>query len=111
MRELTAAEITNKALEILKAQGHRVRRASNVSAYKKRSHQVEPGWPDIQGYSSKGVVILCEVKKIGDTLKPAQKERLVDCKGCGGIAVVATQGNGGIDLQDIADFYSKPIKK
>lgn len=103
-KELSASTITAQALTILRSQGHRVRRTSNVSAYKKRARQVEPGWPDIQGYTSKGLQILCEVKKIGDTLKPAQRERLVDLKSVGGIAIIATQRNDRTVLIDIEDY-------
>lgn len=91
IREYTAGEITAKALEELEANGARVRRVNNVGAYKKRKHQVKAGWPDIQGYSRAGLIILCEVKKIGDTLKDAQTSRLMDCKQCGGLAFIATQ--------------------
>lgn len=91
---LTAAQITSDALIILKAAGHRIRRVNNVGAYKKRKNQVEPGWPDIQGYSRMGTVVLCEVKTVGDTFSKEQRERLKDCRKCGGLALVAIEKNG-----------------
>jgi VRR-NUC domain len=91
---LSASQITKDALIKLKAGGARVRRVNNVGAYKKRAHQVESGWPDIQGYSSKGIIILCEVKTTGDTLSKEQHERLKDCRDCGGLAYVATEKRG-----------------
>lgn len=91
---LTAAQITSDALIILKAAGHRVRRVNNVGAYKKRKNQVEPGWPDIQGYSGVGLIVLCEVKTNGDKLSNEQKDRLKDCQDCGGLAYLAWEMNG-----------------
>lgn len=90
IREYTAGEITAKALEELEANGARVRRVNNVAVGRRR-HHIQPGWPDIQGYSRAGLIILCEVKKIGDTLKDAQTSRLMDCKKCGGLSFIATQ--------------------
>lgn len=91
---LTAQKITAEALLRLRASGARVRRVNNVGAYKKRANQVEPGWPDVQGYSSQGIIILLEVKTKGDTLKPEQNIRLQDCHDCGGLSFVATENKG-----------------
>lgn len=104
MTELSASAITSDALTMLRAQGARVRRVNNVGAYRGRKNQVEAGWPDVEGYSCKGVVIICEIKKIGDTLSKEQKERLLDCEKCGGIALVATQVNGTTKLFKISDY-------
>lgn len=103
--KLTKDQITQDALKILRAAGHRVRKVHNVSAYKKRKGQVEPGWPDIQGYSSKGIVTLCEVKAIGDHLSPVQVARLRDCYNCGGFATIATDREGKTVFLDF-----KPLK-
>lgn len=91
---LTKDQITQDALMKLRAQGARVRKVHNVSAYKKRKGQVEPGWPDIQGYSSKAIVVLCEVKTKTDVLSPVQIARLTDCFNCGGLSIIATERNG-----------------
>jgi VRR-NUC domain len=90
---MTAAQITKDALIKLKAGGARVRRVNNVGAYKKRANQVENGWPDIQGYSRSGLIILCEVKTKGDVLSKEQIERLSDCVDCGGLAYLAVEEN------------------
>lgn len=90
-REMTASDIKKKAIEVLIKRGARVRSVHNVSAYRGFQNHVEKGWPDIQGYSATGVVVLCEVKKIGDTYKKEQIERLTDCRQCGGVALTATQ--------------------
>lgn len=110
MRELTASQITSDALILLKAFNYRVRRVNNVGAYKKRAHQVESGWPDIQGYSEEGKVVLVEVKKKGDTLTKEQKERLHDCVKCGGIALIASEWFGETrltDFQNSGDYIMK----
>jgi len=46
VKQFTAAEITDFALKVLRANGARVRRVHNVSAYRTRKNHVEPGWPD-----------------------------------------------------------------
>lgn len=101
-KELTASEITATALQILTAQGARVRRVNNVGAWRKRSNQVKRGWSDIQGYSRDGKALLCEVKKIGDSMRKEQTERLTDCVSCGGIGYIATQNKttGQFELND-----------
>lgn len=104
MRELTASQITSDALILLKAFNYRVRRVNNVGAYKKRANQVQAGWPDIQGYSEDGKVVLVEVKKKGDTLKKDQRERLQDCVKCGGIALIASEWFGETRLTDFQNY-------
>lgn len=89
--DLTKDQIAKSALSELRANGARVRKVHNVSAYKKRRGQVEAGWPDIQGYSKTGVAILCEVKTKGDIMSEAQIQRLDDLKKCGGISLLAIQ--------------------
>jgi hypothetical protein len=90
-KDLTKDEITQSALRELRANGARVRKVHNVSAYKKRRGQVEPGWPDIQGYSSMGVAILCEVKTLRDKLSSDQIAILNDLDYRGGISLIAIQ--------------------
>ena len=107
MVKLTASQITQDALLILRAKGARVRRVNNVGAFKKRSNQVEPGWPDIQGYSFKGVALLVEIKTVNDKISYDQKERLLDCDKCGGIALVAIQENSSTKLLNINEYLKK----
>ncbi len=91
---LTKDQICKDALLKLKAGGARVRKVHNVSAYKKRRGQVEPGWSDIQGYSSQGLIVLCEVKTENDRLSKEQIERLNDCHSCGGLCYIAVDYKG-----------------
>lgn len=92
---LTKDQITNDALLQLRANGARVRKVHNVPFNRRKSRgQIEKGWPDIQGYSAKGVIILCEVKTTGDVLSNEQKERLSDCADCGGLVYLAIEDRG-----------------
>ena len=105
--ELSASDLTAYALEILRLKKYRVRRVNNVGAYKKRANQVEPGWPDVQGYTSKkegGKAVLCEIKKKGDKLSTPQRERLTDCHECGGIALVCVEINGNAELIEFINY-------
>lgn len=100
---LTKDQICKDALLKLKAGGARVRKVHNVSAYKKRRGQVEPGWTDIQGYSSQGLIVLCEVKTENDRLSKEQIERLKDCAGCGGMAMIAYEKAGTTQIELFKD--------
>lgn len=91
---LTKDQICQDALLKLRANGARVRKVHNVSAYKKRSGQVEKGWCDIQGFSFKGEHIECEVKTVNDRLRPEQKEILTELQNKGGLAYIATEQRG-----------------
>lgn len=101
---LSKDQICQDALLKLRAQGARVRKVHNVSAYKKRRGQVEPGVSDIGGYTCKGVYIEIEVKTVNDRLSEAQRERLLDIDKCGGIACIATEQNGQTIIVTIADY-------
>ena len=102
--EYSASDLTGYALEMLRLKNYRVRRVNNVGAYKKRANQVEPGWPDIQGYDPHGVVVLVEVKKKGDILSSAQIARLTDCHECGGIAMVCFQKGNNAELIEFVNY-------
>jgi hypothetical protein len=101
---LTKDQITKDALIKLRAGGARVRKVHNVpfSRFKSKG-QIEKGWPDIQGYSCKGVVILCEVKTKDDVLSQEQTDRLRDCRDCGGFSYIATEKNGSTIIYDYND--------
>lgn len=88
--DLTKDQITQSALKELRANGARVRKVHNWGA-KKRRHQIEAGWADIQGYSRAGLAILCEVKTLKDKFSDEQIEILSDLDRKGGIALVAVQ--------------------
>lgn len=98
---MTAAQITAFAIQILKSRGYRVRRVNNVGAYKQRRNQVEPGWPDIQGYCTHtGRVVLCEVKTENDRISKEQSSLLSDCKKAGGLAFTATYKNNTFNISE-----------
>jgi hypothetical protein len=86
---MNRSEITKSALEELTARGARVRQVHNVPIRRRKNH-VQPGWPDIQGYSREGVAILCEVKTENDKLSDEQIERLDDAYACNCICLIAT---------------------
>jgi hypothetical protein len=101
---LTKDQITQDALLILRAGGARVRKVHNVSAYKKRRGQVEKGVGDIEGYTSKAIFIMCEVKTIGDRLRLEQIKRLEDIVNCGGFAYIATEERGETILKTFKEY-------
>jgi hypothetical protein len=103
--ELSASDLTAFALEMLRLKRYRVRRVNNVGVYKKRANQVEPGWPDVQGYTDRGLACLVEIKKNGDKLSDPQIERLTDCHECGGVALICYQKNGNAELIDFVDYW------
>lgn len=94
MKELTASELTRWAKQFLEEQGYRLNRVNNIPV-RRRKGTIQKGWADIQGYSSTGIYIAIEVKKIGDTIKKEQKERLQDITMCGGKAYICTQDEEG----------------
>lgn len=90
MNELTASEITNEALRLLKTYGFTVWRQNNL-ATRGRQNIVTPGLPDIIGFGGEGKFVGCEVKKIGDKLSREQHIFLTSLKISGGYAYIATQ--------------------
>lgn len=91
MKELSAADITRKALEILNTRNIEAWRQT-ISTKKNRKNVITPGIPDILGFNrSTGQLVVCEVKKNGDTLKPAQKEFLSKVRKAGAVALIARQ--------------------
>ena len=102
--EFTASQLTSFALELMRLQNYRVRRVNNVAVYKKRKNQVEPGWPDIQGYDLNGKAVLCEVKTLNDTMSEPQFDRLEDCQICGGLAFVCLQIKNNAELITFKEY-------
>lgn len=94
MTELNRSEITKAAIEELTLKKARVRQVHNIPRGKKRNH-IQKGWPDIQGYSEKGVAMMVEVKTKNDVLSKEQIERLEDGKKCGCICMIATVNQHG----------------
>lgn len=105
---MNRAELTKHALIELEARGARVRQVHNVPVKFRRNH-VQPGWPDIQGYSKTGVAILCEVKTENDRLSKEQIERLEDGVKCGCNCLVATTYAGGFMLIPYTQYVVKTL--
>jgi hypothetical protein len=106
--EYSAADLTAYALDALRLKGYRVRRVNNIPHNKRFKNNTEPGWPDIQGYSrTDGRIVLCEVKKRGDKLSDAQRERLTDCHNCNGIALICFQNGNNAEVVNFIDYGSK----
>ncbi len=104
-KEYTASELTKYAIEYYTALGYRVRRTNNI-ATKGRRNNVQKGWPDVQGYTNTGKVVLCEVKKNGDRLSEEQKLRLLDCHQCGGVAQVCYQDGNEKRIVDFLNYLN-----
>lgn len=102
-RELTASEITNEVLLNFRTRGWTVWRQNNLT-YGKRKNIATPGIPDIIGYAGSGIFIGCEVKKIGDTFKKAQKDFLLALDKSGGYAFYATQEKDKVVIKKMNDY-------
>lgn len=101
-KELSASDLTKWAKEHLQKKGVRINRVNNIPV-RKRKGTIEKGWPDLQGYNSKGIYVGVEVKKIGDTLSPEQISRLSDIANCGGFAYLCTEDEGRPILTEFGD--------
>jgi len=111
MKELTASEITEKAIKELEKRGFHVWRANNI-AVRGRSFIGKRGCADITGYHKiTGIRCECEVKKIGDILSEDQKTFLRSIKEANAHALVAyDNGNGGIYISSLEEYFVKRIK-
>lgn len=106
-KELTAGEITKQALIMLEERGVRAYRQNNLTV-RHRKGIVTPGIPDIQGRTrATGIANYIEVKKIGDTLKPAQIKFMIEAIEDNCICMVATQVKAKTELIDFVEYYSK----
>jgi hypothetical protein len=88
--DISANDLTKWAKKNLEYEGFRLNRVNNIP-YGKRKGTIEKGWADLQGYTSEGIYVAVEVKKIGDKLSPEQKERLEDIHKCNGIVYICTE--------------------
>ena len=88
--DISANELTKWAKTNLGYVGFRLNRVNNIP-FGKRKGTIEKGWADLQGYTSDGIYVAVEVKKIGDKLSAEQKERLNDIHKCGGIVYICTE--------------------
>jgi hypothetical protein len=88
--DISANDLTKWAKTNLEYIGYRLNRVNNIP-YGRRKGTIQKGWADIQGYTSEGIYVAIEVKKIGDKLSLEQKERLQDIHDCGGIVYICTE--------------------
>ena len=88
--DISANDLTKWAKTNLEYIGYRLNRVNNIP-YGRRKGTIQKGWADIQGYTSEGIYVAVEVKKIGDKLSLEQKERLEDIHKCGGIVYICTE--------------------
>jgi hypothetical protein len=88
--DISANDLTKWAKKNLEYIGYRLNRVNNIP-YGRRKGTIQKGWADIQGYTSEGIYVAVEVKKIGDKLSIEQKERLQDIHECGGIVYICTE--------------------
>jgi hypothetical protein len=88
--DITANELTKWAKTNLGYIGFRLNRVNNIP-FGKRKGTIEKGWADLQGYTSEGIYVAVEIKKLGDKLSIEQKERLNDIHKCGGIVYICTE--------------------
>lgn len=97
-KEFTASEITEYAMKVLGLLGYKVWRNNNIGI-KGRPFTGLRGVGDLTGYKRfTGVRMECEVKKIGDKLKPDQKEFLDEAKKNGCDVFLATQKGNEISV-------------
>jgi hypothetical protein len=88
--DITANELTQWAKKNLEFVGYRLNRVNNIP-FAKRKGTIQKGWADLQGYTSSGIYVAVEIKKIGDKISKEQKERLDDIHKCGGIVYICTE--------------------
>jgi hypothetical protein len=101
-RELSASEITQQALLMLKAKGFEVWRQNQIPV-RGRIFTGRKGQSDIMGFErATGRMVAAEVKKIGDTLKPDQIEFLGMVKKSGAHAFVVRQVGSEVKIEDYA---------
>jgi hypothetical protein len=108
VRELSASDITQTALALLKLQRVTAWRQNNLTV-RRRKGIVTKGVGDILGYTNNGQArfVGCEVKKIGDTLSKEQIEWLSSLSKSGGYALIATQVKNQVELIPFEEYMKK----
>jgi hypothetical protein len=102
MKELTAAEITRQAIQMLNLRNVEAWRQANMT-YGRRKGVATKGISDVLGFNrSTGQLVACEIKKIGDTLKPDQKTFLRKVREAGAVSLIATQVGNEVVLMEYA---------
>lgn len=108
IRELSASDITQTTLTLLKLRRICAWRQNNLTV-RRRKGIVKKGVVDILGYAlyTPAVFVACEVKKIGDTLSDEQTKFLLDLHNAGGIALIATQIGNEVRIIDFNEYVKK----
>lgn len=101
--DISSSELTKWAKKQFESMGYRINRVNNIPV-RRRKGTIQKGWSDLQGYTSKGIYVACEVKKIGDTFSVEQIDRLHDVKHCGGKAYICTEDEGKPILIEFGEF-------
>lgn len=95
---MSAGEITSKAMQILEERNIECWRQNNIPV-RGRAFTGRRGIGDVVGFHRMtGVMVSCEIKKIGDTLKPDQELFLTKLKAAGGLALIARQIGNEVEL-------------
>lgn len=112
LKPLTKDQIAKSAIEELTRNGARVRKVHNVPVNKNRRHHIQKGNVDIQGFSSAGLCLYCEVKTLNDRFSKEQIEILDDLDNCGGLSFVAVQVGTQVKIipwRDYRVFHHKKL--
>lgn len=98
--ELTKAEIRASALKELEWRGVDAWRQNNI-ALRRRTFIGRYGVSDIMGFCKKtGRIVAVEVKTLGDRLSDEQIKFLNDVKNAGGLAYLAVDAGGRVELRE-----------
>lgn len=99
LKELSKAQIRASAIKELTWRGYDVWIQNNI-AVRKRKFIGRLGVSDIIGITKDGRWVACEVKTAGDRLSDDQIKFLNDIKTSGGIAYLAVDNNGRVELME-----------
>lgn len=104
MKQLTANQITQDALMILQGRGADVWR-NNQLRVPGRPFRGRKGVADIIGFMrTTGLMVMCEVKALGDELSDDQITMLANLSKAGGFALIATEIAGRTTLNEFLPF-------
>jgi hypothetical protein len=99
-KELSKAQIRASAIKELTWRGFTVWVQNNL-AVRGRKFIGKRGQSDVMGFRNKdGVILACEVKTVNDKLSDDQITFLNDIKKAGGIAYLAVDNNGRVELKE-----------
>ncbi len=96
---LDKSVIRESAIKELTWRGYTVWRNNNI-AVRGRKFIGRLGVSDLIGITKDGRWVACEVKTLNDRLSDDQIDFLNDIKKAGGVALIATQGDHGVELRE-----------